>query len=48
MFADLSSFVANNRVMLSAMLVAHGIKDQETLQLTFQGDGLAQGVMASR
>ena len=32
--------------MLSAILVAHGIKDQETLQLTFQGDGLAKGVMA--
>lgn len=34
------------RVMLSAMLVAHGVKDEETLQLTFNGDGLARGVMA--
>jgi hypothetical protein len=31
--------------MLCAMLVSHGIKDQETLQLTFNGDGLAKGVM---
>jgi redox-regulated HSP33 family molecular chaperone len=34
------------RVMLSAILVANGIKDQETLQLTFSGDGTAKGVMA--
>jgi molecular chaperone Hsp33 len=34
------------RVMLSAMLVANGIKDEETLQLTFSGDGAAKGVMA--
>jgi len=34
------------RVMLSTMLVANGIKDDETLQLTFNGDGQAKGVMA--
>lgn len=34
------------RVMLSTMLVANGIKDEETLQLTFNGDGQAKGVMA--
>jgi hypothetical protein len=30
------------------MLVAHGIKDEETLQLTFNGNGLARGVMVSK
>lgn len=33
--------------MLATMLVAHGIKDEETLQLTFNGNGLAGGVMVS-
>jgi hypothetical protein len=37
---------ALGRVMLSTMLVAHGIKDQETLQFTFNGNGLAKGVLA--
>jgi hypothetical protein len=34
------------RCMLSAMLVAHGVKDEETLQLVFNGDGMARGCMA--
>ena len=34
------------RVMLSTILVANGMKDEETMQLTFNGNGAAKGVMA--
>lgn len=36
------------RVMLATVLAAHGIKDEETLQLKFAGDGLSKGVMVRR
>lgn len=34
--------------MLATVLAAHGIKDEETLQLKFAGDGLSKGVMVRR
>ncbi|CAM9758891.1 unnamed protein product, partial [Phaeothamnion confervicola] len=37
---------ALGRVMICTLLMSSGLKDQETLQLTFQGDGPLQGVMA--
>jgi len=37
---------ALGRVMICSLLMSNGLKDQETLQLTFSGDGPLNGVMA--